>query len=236
MSQKYSLRLSCPSCHERTDLFRTTCHKCGFVLRDRVPNIDLGPTILGIIEAPAKTFQRLYFSEKKNFLLFIIIFLGIKNSIIYQATSAMVMGNEFFSLSAVKWSVLFLAASVIGVSAIVGLVAKVSKSRIKIRHIATALLYPHLLLTIALPFLALAEFVIFGKYMFYKNPNIYFIHPGLAYLFTIIEICLYLWAAVLNFVAFWQLAPNKATAIIAGIFGLFVVYGLPYLFLIYFHI
>jgi hypothetical protein len=205
-------------------------------LRNRVPNIDLGQTIISLIESPAKTLQQVFFAERKNFLLFILIFLAVKNSLVAQAVAALISGREFFSLEYVKWNILLLAGIVTVTSVLGGLILKLFKSRISIRQIATALLYPQLITVIILPVLAISEFIIFGKYLFYKTPNIFFTHPGFAYFFMIVEGLLYVWTILLNFAAYWQLASNRILAVIYTLIALFLIYILPYILLMYSHL
>ncbi len=220
--------MNCPACNARTDLFQPNCRSCGTILRDKVPNIDFARITLTLVESPGKAVREIFFAEKKNYLLILLFFIAMKNSIIFQSLSAITGGNEFFSFVHMKWTIVAMGGLVLVGSTIAGLIFKVLHIRIKIRQVAALLVFPQIPLLFSFIALTIPEFVIFGKYLFYKEPNIFFIHPNFAWLFLIIEGAIYMWAVVLTFIAFLHIAPNKFSAILFTILALCLMYAAPY--------
>ncbi|MBK8660714.1 MAG: hypothetical protein IPN18_02425 [Ignavibacteriales bacterium] len=71
-------KTSCPNCGLEQSRFNSECKKCGYFLRDKVANIDLGSTLSGLVDEPGETFDKIIYAENKNFSSFFLIFAIIK--------------------------------------------------------------------------------------------------------------------------------------------------------------
>ena len=71
-------KTSCPNCGLEQSRFNSECKKCGYFLRDKVANIDLGSTLSGLVDEPGETFDKIIYAENKNFSSFFLIFAMIK--------------------------------------------------------------------------------------------------------------------------------------------------------------
>ncbi len=229
MSKQIISPVICPACRQTGDLFLVNCRYCGNVLRDRVPNIDLGEIVLRIIDSPSAAFAAIIFSEKKNYVIPLVILLSIKNSIMYQAVDAVLFGREYFKFGEIQFVFLSLTASIISASSIFGLIMKITKKRLQIKQIGAAILYAQIPVIFAFAALFIPEFVIFGKYIFYKNPTIFLIHPFFAYFFLVIESGFYMWAFALTILACAHFFNRKVLIIIAAVFFFVMIHFVPFL-------
>ena len=68
----------CSNCGEHNPLYLKNCEKCKHYLRSTVVNIDLWSTFWKLFENPREGLKNVIFAEHKNFLSFLIVFLGTK--------------------------------------------------------------------------------------------------------------------------------------------------------------
>lgn len=226
------LDATCSRCGTHTDLYKPNCDKCGAILRDKVPNIDLWDTIQTLIANPKSAFLKVIFAEKKNYLFLILLFLLLKNSLIYQAINAICFGIEYL-----KWSDIKLTEyGGFGIVFIFGLISmlvlKFRISRIKTMQILALMVYSQIPIVLSLIVLSIPEFVIFGKYIFYKNPNIFEIHPVFSYIFLFFEGAFYVWAFLLMNTGLRLMNQNKRTSFALSLILFAIVNILPYILLI----
>jgi len=71
-------RITCSNCSDENPLYAYTCKNCNSFIRERVFNIDLWNVIGLLIESPKKAFEQIVFSEHKNFISFLLIFIAVK--------------------------------------------------------------------------------------------------------------------------------------------------------------
>ncbi len=231
MNKQVLSPIVCSHCQQESDLFKVNCQHCGNVLRDRIPNIDLGEVIIRIIDSPSVAFAKIIFAEKKNYLLILVILLSIKNSIMYQSANAILFGWEYFRPGEIQFVFLLLILSLIIASSVVGLASKKKKQRLQIKQIGAAVLFSQLPIIFAFTILIIPEYVIFGKYIFYKNPTIFFIHPFFSYFFLLIETGFYIWAFVLTILACSHFFDKKIIVFITAAFFILTLHFFPYLIL-----
>ncbi|MGA9406460.1 MAG: Yip1 family protein [Bacteroidota bacterium] len=88
--------ISCPVCANPNDDLRTVCVQCGSFLQDRIPNLDFFSTLWQLVESPKDAFHKIIKAEHKNYVLFLMLFLGIGVS--FTLLWARHAGNEFDNL------------------------------------------------------------------------------------------------------------------------------------------
>ena len=71
-------RITCSNCLAENPPYAYTCKNCNSFLRERVFNIDLWNVIGLLIESPKKAMELIVFSEHKNFISFLLIFIAVK--------------------------------------------------------------------------------------------------------------------------------------------------------------
>ncbi|MGA7159374.1 MAG: YIP1 family protein [Bacteroidota bacterium] len=86
----------CLVCAHPNDEHSTVCVQCGSFLQDRIPNLDFFSTLWQLVESPKEAFHRIIKAEHKNYVLFLMLFLGIGAS--FTLMWARHAGNEFDNL------------------------------------------------------------------------------------------------------------------------------------------
>ncbi len=88
--------ISCSVCAHPNDDLDTVCVHCGSFIQDRIPNLDFFSTVWQLVESPKDAFHKIIVAEHKNYVLFLMMFLGIAASfVLLWARHA---GNEFDNL------------------------------------------------------------------------------------------------------------------------------------------
>jgi Yip1 domain len=88
--------ISCSVCAHPNDDLDTVCVRCGSFIQDRIPNIDFFSTMWQVVESPKDAFQRIIKAEHKNYVLFLMMSLGV--AISFTLLWARHAGNEFDNL------------------------------------------------------------------------------------------------------------------------------------------
>ncbi len=88
--------ISCPNCNEINSNSFQICKKCGFILQDKITNLDFFQTCWMILESPIITFNKILRAEHKNFV--ILLFYGLISTIIFIITWFNASGKNFDNL------------------------------------------------------------------------------------------------------------------------------------------
>lgn len=88
--------ISCSVCEHSNDDLDTICSSCGSFLQDRIPNLDFFATVWDLVEYPKETFRRIVRAEHKNYVLFLMFFLGVAAA--FTLLWARHAGNAFDNL------------------------------------------------------------------------------------------------------------------------------------------
>ena len=198
-------KITCSNCSVENPLFSYTCHKCNSYIRERVFNIDLWKVVALLIESPKKAFQLIVFSEHKNFISFLLIFISIKLLVDLRFVSMLSIGelNQTTSLYLSYLVVLGgLTLYLILFSACFTFINKLLHITTRLRDNFTVITYSLLPNVFGIIFLFIIELVVFGDYLFSLNPNPFVIKGLLAYTFAGAEVLLILWSMFLTFNAF----------------------------------
>ena len=197
--------VTCPNCDSENPFFNYVCSNCRTYLRDRVYNLDLWSTISSIIESPSKAFKKIILSEHKNFIFFILLFIGSKFLINARFISMISLG-EFQSTIGLQYSYLLILGVTliyyILFSILYPLLGKSFEIHLRFKDTFALVIYSQIPYLFGLIILFGLELVIFGDYLFSKNPSPFTIKGSLSYLFLGLEIALVLWSLFLLFKAF----------------------------------
>ena len=88
--------LQCTVCTTQNDDFAIICRSCGRFLQGRVANLDFFTTVWSLIESPRVAFRRIVLSEQKNYVISMMVFLGI--GMMFVLLSLRHAGSEFDNL------------------------------------------------------------------------------------------------------------------------------------------
>jgi len=197
--------VTCPNCNSENAFYNYNCSNCRYYLRDRIYNLDLWSLIGSLIETPSKAFRTIIFSEHKNFIVFIFVFLIIKYLINIRILSLVTVGT-FESTVEFYWSYLIVLGSVL-LFFLLFCSAHLQTGRglkfnLRFKDTFAIVIFSQIPFLFGLVILFPLEQVIFGDYLFSLNPNPFVIKGTIAYVFLAVEIALVIWSMFLIFKAF----------------------------------
>lgn len=224
--------VKCPNCNTENPFFNSVCVNCGNYLRDRVYNLDLWSTISSLIETPTKAFQKIIFSEHKNFIFFILLFISLKYVINVRFISMLSMG-EFSSTIGLQYSYLIVLGFTIIYfllfSFFYSITGKEKNITLRFKDTFAIIIYSQVPFLFGLVLLFTLELVLFGDYLFSKNPTPFIIKGFLAYLFLALECLIIIWSVFLVVKGFLAQSQQKLFGILSSV--IFVVFLWVLLFL-----
>jgi hypothetical protein len=193
-------QIACKKCATINPLYTSICENCGAFLRERIVNIDLFKTIGQLIENTSLAFKQILFAENKNFIIFITIFLAIKNLLLARFFSVPELGVEGVRISFIVSYLIMLDFTFIlfgAFTAIQKLLFKQLNIEIRYKDIYTLNIYSFIPLILSLIFIFPVELVVLGGDIFSNNPNPFQIKPTVAYILGGFEVILFVWSIVL---------------------------------------
>jgi hypothetical protein len=209
----------CKNCKSENPLSGLICNNCKSYLRERVYNIDLWKTLSQLIEKPTTGFKTIIFSEHKNFVILIILFVsgkffidGMFFNIIYHRDNS--------SFSNVTFNYLVTA---ILISFLISLFAVIIKAAIR-AGIATRftdnfsiIAYSFLPHTFGFIFLFPIELILFGAYLFSTEPSPFVIKETLAYVMFGFEVLIIIWSIFLTSMAMKTQSNNLLFSFVSAL-------------------
>jgi hypothetical protein len=221
----------CPNCNTENPFFNFVCNNCRVYLRDRIYNLDLWSTVSVIVETPSKAFKRIILSEHKNFIFLILFFIGFKYLINARFVSMLSIG-EFSSSISLQYSyLLVLGAALIyllSFSFVYTVVGKKNNIYLRFKDTFAIIVYSQIPYLFGLVLLFTLELVLFGDYLFSKNPTPFIIKGFLAYLFLILEAGTVIWSIFLLTIAFLTQSQQKLFSILSAITFIVLFWSLIY--------
>ena len=210
-------RITCSNCSAENPPYAFTCKNCNSFIRERVFNIDLWNVIGLLIESPKKAFELIVYSEHKNFISFLLIFIAVKMLVNTRFTSLISLGT-FNPSSSLYLSYLIilgiLVVYLILFSFCVTYINKLLQITTRFRDNFAVLTYSLLPNVFGIIFLFIIELVVFGEYLFSINPTPFVIKGITAFIFAGAEISLIGWSVLLSFKAFKVQTDNFLYSII----------------------
>jgi hypothetical protein len=203
-------QITCKKCSNSNPLYRSICLECKSYLRERVVNIDLWKTIGQLIEDPKSAFRQILFAENKNFIIFISLFLALKNLIIARFLSVPLIGKDGVHTSFILSYLLILLFTFlifIGFTYLQKIFYDKLRIELRFKDIYSVNIYSFIPLILSLIFIFPVELVVLGGDIFSNNPNPFQIKPTISYLLSGFEVFTFLWSIYL---------VNKCSLLISG--------------------
>ena len=210
-------RITCSNCSAENPPYAFTCKNCNSFIRERVFNIDLWNVIGLLIESPKKAFELIVYSEHKNFISFLLIFIAVKMLVNTRFISLISLGTFNPSTSLYLSYLIILGILVVYLilfSFCVTYINKLLQITTRFRDNFAVLTYSLLPNVFGIIFLFIIELVVFGEYLFSINPTPFVIKGITAYIFAGAEILLIVWSVLLSFKAFKVQTDNFLYSII----------------------
>lgn len=224
--------VNCPNCNSENPFYNSVCSNCRIYIRDRVYNLDLWSTISSIIETPAKAFKTIILSEHKNFIFFILLFIGFKYLINARFISMISLGDLQSTIGLQYSYLLVLGVTLIYFilfSFLYSLSGKAFNIHLRFKDTFALIIYSQIIYLFGLIILFVLELVIFGDYLFSKNPTPFTIKSSLSYLFLALEIAIVIWSIFLVFKSFFTQSNHRLFSILASLTFVVLFWSLIYL-------
>ena len=224
--------VTCKNCSAENPLYNHICSNCKYYIRDKIPNIDIWETIGLIIESPLKSFQRIIFSEHKNFVVFLTLFFALRILIVTRFIS--LLGNDFTSSTTpiiLTYVMILLGLTLVLITFFVsiGFTLKKMDYSIRIKDLYSVYMYSSILNIFSIVILFPIQLIVFGDYLFSTNPNPFQVKPILAYILAGFEIGIVIWSLILNYISFKVLTCNNGAGFIITLLLNVILVGLIYL-------
>lgn len=215
--------IKCRICGYDNQFYSLKCNKCNNYLREKVPNIDFWSTLWGLIIEPSETFQKIIFSEHKNFSLLFNILFCLKIfvlSIIFS--NFFIKPTNHFEFSFIEYNLLFLLfLTILFVNIIIlsiyyvnRYILKRANLQLRFRDHFAISYFANFPIIIGMVILLPIEVSTLGSTMFYWYPNPYFYKPIITIVFIALEVFFYFYNLIHNFIGYKILFKNRKIAII----------------------
>ena len=198
--------VTCPNCSSENPYYKLTCSNCNSYIRDRISNLDLWNITSKLIENPVKAFQKIIYSDHKNFIFFILFFVSIKFLINARFLSLLTIGRFTTTTSLPVSFILVLSFFVIALVLFAFIFTRINSSSgfsTRFKDIFSIVTYSQLPHVFGLAVLFPIELIIFGDYIFSLNPSPFVIKETIAYTLLAVELLLILWSVFLSIAGFY---------------------------------
>ncbi len=217
----------CSYCDSLNFILELKCKNCGNLLHEKYNTIDLGELIYLSLFEPKFAVKKVLFSIKKNYLFILLILLILKFTLfsLYDASiidSFNDLKLDNYLVIVFEWLMAILVVNLM----MKFLFELLSKQKISYLNMLSMTTYPYIFSSISLFILFPLELMLFGQYLFSKNPGIFDINFTKAISITCIEILIFVYSmyllySFLNFV----LEKNKISLLIVFVY-LLMIYGI----------
>jgi hypothetical protein len=210
----------CQNCGAENEYYREKCKECKAYIRARIFNVDLWRTIWYLIESPLKAFKEIIFAEHKNYVVFLLILMGVK-----YFFNSLIISNFIFHHDSLNETPLTQVFPAIGVfiallvilSYIFTHILNMAGYRNIFKSVLAVITYTFVPSVLIFAILSPIEFALFGQSWFYNNPSPLVLKQNAAYILYGLEVLVYLWGCVLTVKAFIALTGKRLISYILGI-------------------
>jgi hypothetical protein len=212
--------ITCKNCGTENPFYGFICTKCKSYLRERVVNIDFFNLIGLLIESPAKAFQKIIFAEHKNFVYLVLFLVGIKLSINSAILYPYIAPNlNFLSQAIVIFilSIILLLLFNFIISYLLKALSNFVGVKTRPKDNFSIIVYSFLPMVYAIIFLFPVELVLFGGYLFSRDPSPFLLKPIPSYMLLGMEVFILLWCILLTFIALKLTTKLNAFSIIIAV-------------------
>lgn len=217
----------CSYCDSLNFILELKCRNCGNLLHEKYNTIDLGELIYLSLFEPKFAAKRVLFSTKKNYLFILLILLVLKFTLfsLYDATIVDSFNDlrlDNYLVIVFEWLIAIL---------VVNLLMKILfellfKQKISYLNILSMTTYPYIFSAISLFILFPLELMLFGQYLFSKNPGIFDINFTKAILITCIELVIFFYSMHLLYNFLNLVLEKKKISLLIIFVYLLIIYGI----------
>lgn len=215
--KEFKNTVTCNNCSTNNPSFNLTCSNCKNYLRERIYNIDFWHTINLIVTSPAVAFRNIAFAEHKNFIVFLLVFIPLKNFInglfisVYFTNRNSIPEN--LKLYFLLVFVVFVFSSFLFSFAIFK-AKEYLKVQTRIKDNFTIIFYAFTPYLFALFLIFPVELIVFGGNLFSSNPSPFQLKETLAYTLLSFELLIIIWSFMLLVTGFFSQIKSRIFAFI----------------------
>lgn len=168
-------KIACPVCFTENFILDLRCSNCGSLIRENIRTINFGEAFTNLIFNPDFEIKRILFSEHKNYSIILLSLLAVKLTIISFFSFSIIDKNLSTSISNLSfyifltWIVYIFLLSIF----LTFILQLITKHKIKIKNIISVIVYSFIYFSIFGILIFFLELMLFGKYLFSKNPSIF---------------------------------------------------------------
>lgn len=218
----------CGNCKNHNTYNSELCSNCGYLIRDKVPNIDLFSSITDLFYKPGETFRNIVFATHKNYIFVLFLIASIKIYFIaglYSFYTSMPLIPEFKYL---PLGTLILIIISLVVAFFLKFIYLKSGLSLKVIDYFSIISYSLVPLCISAVLLIPLEFIVFGEHFFSLNPSPIEIKPLFVYVFLTLESGFILWSFFLLIIGVKTVTSNTYLSIETSFFYFAIVYFLTF--------
>lgn len=222
----------CNNCETLNPLYAANCKSCNSYLHSKIANIDLWDSVWNIMTNPIETTVKLIQSEKKNFLVSLIILWFLKSSINnYMLKNFHFAGTDTsvnFSSSVIEggaFSIILLLAA----GFFITFIFYFAKVKTRIKDNITIISFALIPILLSFVFLTPFHFALYGFYWYTMNPSPFIIKPFVTYVLYGIEGIFIIWSLVLFVYVIYAQSNKLFLSIVSGIALAFILLGFHFL-------
>lgn len=207
----YKNQIACPNCGEYNFDFETNCKNCKFFLRERIVNLDLGESLIRIIDNPTETFRKIKLAEHKNYAVVLLIFLSIRFLILSRFLSVPFTDNSS-NLNIITLAGISLAITITLITLLSFFLQKiflVNKVKARFNDILSVVVYSFVPNVLGLIILFPIELVFYGEFIFSNNPYPYQIKENVFYFLLTLEALTIIWSLFLMTIGIKEFLKSK---------------------------
>lgn len=224
--------ITCSNCGTKNEYYYSSCKHCKAFIREKVVNIDLGNSLINIIDSPSETFSKIISSEHKNYITFLLILISIRFAIISRFISVPFAGNEtnLDTLTALSIFLIFTISIFFLLSLLLkNIIRTWGITTPRLKDVNSILVYSFLPQLLALIILFPIELVFYGEYLFSNNPYPFDIKESVFYVLLVIELLSFIWTIFLFYTGLSLLVINKIKSLLITLISFSILFFTLYL-------
>ncbi len=183
--------ITCPSCDSENLFESYKCANCSAILRTKISNIDFWETLNSLLFRADDTFKKIIYSDHKNYSLILLILFALKLSqysfFVFNLTDLSIHFEKFFLI-------LILSILIISIFTLLfieitrAVFSKITRQKLLRKNFFSIFGYASSFFSLSLFIFLPIEIILFGPYLFSRNPSPFDIKPIPAYTIIGIEL------------------------------------------------
>lgn len=219
--------ITCFSCNQNNFILELKCKNCGSILHEKYNAINLGELIYISLFDPKEAAKRVLFSSKKNYLL-ILLFLFVLKFVQFTSYDVSILdihsksATEIYPVMFLMWFIAILILNLL----MKFLFEFFTHHKISVSNVLSITVYPFLYSSISLFIIFPLELMLFGPYLFSKNPGIFEVNYLKAVSIVALELIILLYSMFLFYSFLNFVIDNRKISLMVTVLYFLTLYGI----------